>query len=80
MNRQETLYLGFIITGIGMKTYPEKITSVLEWPIPKNKTELMSFVGLCSYYRKFFENFYDNCKTFASINRRKSSFHLESTS
>ena len=57
VNKQEIFYLGFIITGVDIKTSPDNITSALERPIPKNKSELMSFVGRCSYHRELVENF-----------------------
>ena len=31
---------------------------MLEWPSPKNITELRGFIGICTYYRKFVKGFY----------------------
>ena len=28
-----------------------------EWPVPKNLHEVRSFIGMCSYYRRFIANF-----------------------
>jgi hypothetical protein len=29
----------------------------MEWPTPKTLTELRGFLGMCTYYRKFFKGF-----------------------
>lgn len=50
-------YLGHVISLEGITTDPEKIIAVKDWPIPHNKRHLRSFLGLCSYYRKFIRGF-----------------------
>ena len=47
----EVLFLGYILTGHGIKPNLDKIDKVKNWPIPKNLKELHSFIGLASYYR-----------------------------
>jgi len=32
---------------------PDKVKVVQNWPVPRNLTEVRSFIGLCSYYRRF---------------------------
>ena len=53
----EILYLGHIISQYGVKVYMEKIRAIIEWPRPKNPTELRGFIGICTYYRKFVKGF-----------------------
>ena len=36
---------------------PEKVAAVADWPVPRNKTELQSFLGFCNYYRRFIRGF-----------------------
>lgn len=50
-------YLEHIIQGNGVATDPVKIVAVSDWPIPKNVTELRSFLGHTSYYRRFIQNY-----------------------
>jgi len=51
------LYLGHIISENGVTVNPAKIKAVKEFPRPTRKREVMQFLGLCSYYRRFIENF-----------------------
>ena len=53
----EMLYLGLIIGEQGVHVHQEKIRAIIEWPIPKNIMEVKSFLGLCTYYRKFVKGF-----------------------
>lgn len=55
-------FLGHVVSKEGIQTDPEKIESVQNWPIPKNAREIKSFLGLCSYYRKFVKGFADKAR------------------
>jgi hypothetical protein len=35
----------------------DKVAAVMEWPTPRTKVELQSFLGLANYYRRFISNF-----------------------
>lgn len=53
----EVNYLGHVISKEGVATDPQKISAVADWPRPTNVTELRSFLGFGSYYRRFVEGF-----------------------
>ena len=55
--KQKVQYLGHIVSEAGIQTDPEKIQAVMEWGEPTTVTEVRSFLGLCSYYRKFVPEF-----------------------
>lgn len=55
--KRETSFLGHIVSAKGLATDPEKATAVVNWPQPRNTTDVRSFLGLCAYYRRFVKDF-----------------------
>ena len=54
---KEVEYLGHIVSPEGISTNPKKICSARDWPRLTKISELRSFLGFCSYYRRFIANF-----------------------
>ena len=55
--KEETEYLGFVISKDGVKPDPKKVEAIRDLPEPKSVREIRGFKGMCSYYRRFVPNF-----------------------
>ena len=43
-------YLGHVITKYGISVDPGKIKDINKWPVPKDVTDVRSFMGITEYY------------------------------
>jgi hypothetical protein len=51
------VYLGYIVGGGELKIDPSKVEVIVNWPRPKNVTDVRSFLGETQYWRNFIANF-----------------------
>lgn len=51
------VFLGFVVSSKGVQVDEEKVRAIQEWPTPKSVTEVRSFHGLASFYRRFVKDF-----------------------
>ena len=49
-------YLGYKISTEGIKTLSDKVEGIAKAPVPEDKKQLQSFVGMVTYYDKFLPN------------------------
>ena len=54
---KELVYLGFVVSVEGLKMDPKKVKAILEWTTPRSATEVRSFHGLASFYKKNYQRF-----------------------
>ena len=71
---KEVSFLGHVISEDGIATDPAKIENVKNWPVPTNVTELRSFLGLCSYYRRYILNFSAVAKCLHKLTEKGANF------
>ena len=50
-------YLGVVISEGKIEMDPVKVSGVADWPTPRTRTELQSFLGFVNFYRRFIKDY-----------------------
>jgi hypothetical protein len=50
-------FLGYVVTAQGIEVDPTKIEAISSWPPPYTVTQVMSFLALGGFYRRFVKDF-----------------------
>ena len=58
-DRKETKYPSVIVGNETLRTTPNNIAAVRDWPLPKTQKKIKSFVQFCSYHGKIIHHFSD---------------------
>jgi len=72
--QRRVAFLGHLLSENGIEVQDDKVDAVRDWPTPCNLTELGSFLGLCSYYRRFIERFADVAAPLHKLHRKNVAF------
>ncbi|KAK9887659.1 hypothetical protein WA026_023780 [Henosepilachna vigintioctopunctata] len=65
--RPSLKFLGFIVDQDGLRTDPDKVESILNYPTPTNTTQIRRLIGLVGYYRRFLKNFSTLCSPISDL-------------
>ncbi|GFU17382.1 transposon Tf2-8 polyprotein [Trichonephila clavipes] len=67
--------LGHHVSSNGVRPDPDKIKAVRNFPTPKNIHDIRSFLGLCSYFRRFIKGFCYLAEPLQSLLKSGVEFH-----
>lgn len=70
-------YLGHLITPKGLEVDPEKVDCILKMTPPRNLKHLMSYVQLCSWYRRFIPNFAKIVEPLTRLTKKNATWRWE---
>ena len=57
--QSETDFCGFIVGASGIRTQPQKLEAIRNWPVSQNPKDIRSFLGLCGFYQRFIPKYAD---------------------
>ena len=75
--RRQVNYLGHVVSDSGVSVDTEKIAAVTKWPVPRDKHQVRSFLGLCTYYRRFVKGFANIAKPLTRLTEEKRPYNWD---
>ncbi|UYV68881.1 K02A2.6-like [Cordylochernes scorpioides] len=71
---EEIEILGHVTSKHGIRPADHNVKAIRDFPRPSKTKEIQSFIGLCSYYRKFIKNFSRIADPLFKLTRKDSPF------
>ena len=73
--QEEIEYLGVIVGKGRLRMDPKKLHAVLNYPTPRNATDVRAFLGFTGYYRYFVKNYSAIVRPLLALTRKLATFH-----
>ena len=73
--QEEIEYLGVIVGKGQLRMDPKKLHAVLNYPTPRNATDIRAFLGFTGYYRYFVKNYSAIVRPLLALTRKSATFH-----
>ena len=73
----EVRFLGHMVSASGVSVDLEKVEVVMTWERPKSVFEILSFLGLAGYYRRFIEDFSRIAAPMTRLTRKEVKFERD---
>jgi len=71
---REVVYLGHVVSPVGICTDPSKIEVIQSWPTPKDAGDVRSGLGMFGYYRKFVKDYSKKAKPLTRLTEKSVEF------